>query len=215
MRNVDVTLGSSRFHYGGSGTGEMSSDGREHDQANADADNRYDAGIFALTPSGEWAVLARDGRFYDINTETWEDYQKDPDVDLAAGKEVQVTGQQLFASRSDQLPDDLYMPAIGSAIGGLPDMTEDEKREKLDALERIMPEAHLKLIGKEEPDIIPALAMDLVLAEHVASMSLDTLKLLLNFSPGLIVHNPHIKPPEGASWPMPEMTGRTDPWWTS
>jgi len=213
VRSVDVTLGSSRFHYNGSGGGAMSDDGREHDKANSDADNRYDAGIFALTPNGEWAVMARNGRFYDINTETWEAYQQDPDVDLAAGKEVKVTGQQLFASRSDQMPDDLYMPAIGSVVGGLPNLTEDEKRAKLDALERVMPAAHLQLIAKREPDILPALAMDLVMAEHVASMSFDTLKLLLDFAPGLVVHNPHIKPPEGASWPMPEMTGRADPWW--
>ena len=57
--------------------------------------------------------------------------------------------------------------------------------------------------------------MDLVLAEHVAGMSIETLKLLLDFAPGLVVHNPHIKPPEGASWPMPEMAGRPDPWWGS
>ena len=78
-----------------------------------------------------------------------------------------------------------------------------------------MPAGHLKLIHKEEPDIIPALAMDLVMAEHVAHMSMDALKMLLTFAPGLIVHNPHIKPPEGAQWPVADMTGRTDPWWQS
>ena len=217
VRSVDVTLGASRFHYSGSGGGDMHSDARKFDKENTDADNRYDAGIFALTPSGEWAIMARDGRFYDIADESWAEYQKDPDVDLVAGKEVKITTQQQYAARSDQLPSDLYMPAIGDRADPQNIPSGDERREKMAELAKVLPSTHMSLLAEQAPDLLPSLAEDLVMAEHIANMPIHTLTQLLQFAPGLIVQNPHRASPEGAVWPPPELAGRaapaTDAWW--
>ena len=65
---VDVTL-DHRFTTQKGGA-SMHDDGREFDKSTTDADNRGDAGIFALAPNGEWAIMGRDGRFYDIIDES-------------------------------------------------------------------------------------------------------------------------------------------------
>lgn len=213
---VDVTLGSSRFHYTKKGGASMHDDGREFDKSTTDADNRGDAGIFALAPNGEWAIMGRDGRFYDIVDESWAEYKKDPDVDLRTGKEVKLTTQQLYAAYSDQFPEELMMPAFTSRSGDA-EWSEDERRQKLDALRRVVPVSHLKAIKEQLPGLIAALAEDLVMAQHVANMDLKTLQRLLQFAPGLIVNNPHKAPPRGAEWPVTGVTGRRakrpEPWW--
>jgi hypothetical protein len=215
---VDVILGASRFSFKKGGEGAMSNDGREFDKANSDADNRDDAGIFALTPSGEWAVMGRDGHFYDITPESWAAYKQDPDVDLAKGKQVKLTVQQGFAAHADQFPDDWMMPAVGEVSVENKPVGPEERRQQMSELSKILPISHMKLINESQPGLFPALCEDHVLAKFIADMPIATLKLLLFHAPHLIVQNPHLRPPKDAIWPRVESVGgrakRPDPWWT-
>jgi hypothetical protein len=213
---VDVVLGESRFHSGSGDQEGMHSDGKDWDKKHSDSDNREDAGIFALTPSGEWAMMGRDGHFYDINEETWGAYLKDPDVDLDSRKRVDVTTQQQFAARSDQLPIEMMMPAVGEVHEAELPAEAGAMRELLKELRNLISVERFNLIRDQEPDILPALAVDEQLAQYVAQMPVATLRLLLDHAPGLIVQAPSEKAPADAIWPRPEMAGlpTPEPWWT-
>lgn len=214
---VDVILGDSRFHYDKGGTGSMTDDGRAFDKANADADNRADAGIFALTPSGEWSVMARDGFFYDITPESWEAYKKDPDVDLAKGKRVNITTQQQFASRADQLPEEWVMPAVGDLHHDVKEGLGADIPGELAKLSQILPASHMRMINEVAPDLFPALAADHTLAQFLANMAEAELRLLMEHAPQLIIQHQPSDAPKDAIWPGPGMAGRRGPgaeaWW--
>ena len=210
---VDVVLGSSRFHFNATGGSEMLSDGQAWDKANADADKRDDAGIFALTSSGEWAVMGRNGYFYDITDETWAEYQSDPDVDLNTVKRVEVTAQQDFAARADQLPEHWMMPALGQTDPIHEPSTQTEKEARLAELAKVLPASHIQIIEDKAPGLLPGLAEDHVLARFLADMPAETVRLLAEHAPGMIAEPPTQKPPKGALWPRPGMGQRPDPWW--
>jgi len=210
---VDVVLGSSRFHFNATGGSEMLSDGKAWDRANADADKRDDAGIFALSSSGEWAVMGRNGNFYDITDETWAAYQSDPDVDLNTVKRVEVTAQQDFAARSDQLPESWMMPALGQTDPTHEPATQTEKEVRMAELAKVMPASHIQIIEDKAPGLLPGLAEDPVLARFVAEMPAETVRLLAEHAPGMIAEPPTQQPPKGALWPRPGMGQRPDPWW--
>jgi hypothetical protein len=216
---VDVILGDSRFHYKKGGQGALSDDGREYDKANTDADNRADAGIFALTPSGEWAVMGRDGHFYDITDESWEAYKKDPDVDLSTTKRVNITVQQGFAAHGDKLPADWLMPAIGQVHEEHYDEFIGDLRNQTMALAKILSQAQMTMINELAPGIFPALAHDHTLAEFLAQMPMDSLKKVLLHAPQLILQPIPSDAPKDATWPGPGMAGtrppRAEAWWTT
>jgi len=210
---VDVVLGSSRFHFKASGASEMLSDGQAWDRANADADKRDDAGIFALGSNGEWAVMGRDGYFYDITDETWAAYQSDPDVDLNTVKRVEVTAQQDFAARADQLPEHWMMPALGQTDSMNEPTTQTEKEVRLQELAKTLPASHIQIVQDKAPGLLPGLVEDPVLARFIADMPVETLRLLAEHAPGMIATPPTQQPPKGALWPRPGMGKRPDPWW--
>ena len=214
---VDVLLGDSRFSYKKGGEGALSDDGRQYDRDTTDADNRTDAGIFALTPSGEWAVMARDGDFYDITDESWEAYKKDPDVDLATTKRVAVTTQQQFASRSDQLPAQWVMPAMGNIHEEEQARFDADVPTHMAALRKILPAGHMTLINEHVPSLFAALANDHTLAEFLADMPPDAFAMLIEHAPGLIVTHTGSDAPKDGAWPGPAVSGRPRPqaadWW--
>ena len=210
---VDVVLGSSRFHFNATGGSELLSDGQAWDRANADADKRDDAGIFALTSSGEWAVMGRNGHFYDIMDETWAAYQSDPDVDLNTVKRVEVTAQQDFAARSDQLPEHWMMPALGQTDPAHEPNTQTEKEARMAELAKVLPASHIQIIEDKAPGLLPGLAEDHTLAGFIADMPAETVRLLAEHAPGMIAEPPMRQPPKGAVWPRPGMGQRPDAWW--
>jgi hypothetical protein len=93
---VDILCGSERYHYGEGGDQGMTEDAVEWDGAHADSASDAHAGVFAMQENGEWAILADDGKFYDITDETWSQYLKDKDVDFDPNKlAVGLTEEQL------------------------------------------------------------------------------------------------------------------------
>jgi len=83
---VDILNGVERYHYGVGDKAGMTEDAMDWDMEHADAHTDAHAGVFALQDNGEWAILADDGKFYDITDETWGDYLKDKDVDFDPNK---------------------------------------------------------------------------------------------------------------------------------
>ena len=83
---VDILCGSERYHYGEGGEQGMTEDAIDWDAEHADAHTDAHAGVFAMQDNGEWAILADDGKFYDITDETWDQYLKDKDVDFDPNK---------------------------------------------------------------------------------------------------------------------------------
>ena len=212
---VDVTIGSSRYHFKASGEGQMHDDGKAWDRSNSDADRRDDAGIFALGPSGQWAVMGRDGNFYDIADETWAAYQSDPDVDLNTVKRVEITDQQNFAARSDQLPEHWMMPGLGQTDSMNLPSTKEGQKEWQGQLAKVLPAKHIQIIREHAPGLLPGLTADPVLAKFVADMPVETLLLLTEHAPGLIAEPPKQAPPKGALWPRPGAGNRPNDWWKS
>ncbi len=93
---VDILCGSERYHYGEGGEQGMTEDAIEWDTEHADRAADAHAGVFALQDNGEWAILADDGKFYDITDESWSQYLKDKDVDWDPTKVASgLTDQQL------------------------------------------------------------------------------------------------------------------------
>ncbi len=93
---VDILCGSERYHYGEGGDAGMTEDAIEWDGKNADRAADAHAGVFAMQDNGEWAILAEDGKFYDITDETWDSYLKDKDVDFDPNKLASgLTAEQL------------------------------------------------------------------------------------------------------------------------
>ena|GEM_PF-2562322 len=215
---VDVLLGDSRFSYKKGGEGALSEDGRQYDRDTTDADKRTDAGIFALTPSGEWAVMARDGFFYDITDESWEAYKRDPDVDLSTTKRVNVTTQQNFASRSDQLPAEWQMEAIGNLHEDQQANFDSDIAGHMAALAAILPAKHMDMIREHAPNLFAALANDHTLAQFIANMPDASFQLLIEHAPDLFVAPIPSDAPKDAAWPGPAISGRAQPkpagWWT-
>ena len=89
-------------------------------------------------------------------------------------------------------------------------------RALLTELQSLISVERFNLIRAQEPDLLPALAVDDQLAQYVAQMPIATLRLLLDHAPGLIVQAPSEKAPADAIWPRPEMVGlpAPEPWWT-
>jgi len=217
---VDIVQSHTRFHYGEGDVGGMTEDGREWDNANTDRSNSADAGVFALTPSGEWAVLGKDGHFYDVQGETWDKYLEDPDIDLDPERRVQITRQQDFASKSDFLPAGMQMSFIGEAHPSEAFQSEQEAEAAMQALLTVMSPSHLAIIKTDAPKILPALAADLVLAKFIGDMPLDTFRHLVIHAPQLILDPGDKDAPPGAIWPRPEVAGRkaedaAEPWWSA
>ncbi|MEQ9497790.1 MAG: DUF1521 domain-containing protein [Deltaproteobacteria bacterium] len=63
---VDVISGNDRLHVGEDGVDGITQDGVEFDAENRDAAPGNNSGVFALQDNGEFAVLERDGEFYDV-----------------------------------------------------------------------------------------------------------------------------------------------------
>ena len=217
---VDIVQSHTRFHYGVGDEAGMTEDGREWDKANTDRSNSADAGVFALAPSGEWAVMGKDGHFYDVQGETWSQYLEDPDIDLDPKTRVQITRQQNYASKSDFMPAGMQMSFIGEAHPSEIPQSKEEAKAARQALLAVMPASHFAVIESAAPKIIPALAADLVLAQFVGDMPITTLRHLMVHAPQLILDPGEKQAPPGAIWPRPEVTGRkaedaADPWWSA
>jgi hypothetical protein len=79
---VDVLSGRERYHYGVGDKGGMTEDALAWDKDHKDAAADASAGVFALQENGQWAIMAKDGKFYDVRDESWQSYLKDKDVDF-------------------------------------------------------------------------------------------------------------------------------------
>jgi hypothetical protein len=188
---VDVTMGPSRFHHGVEGEAGMTGDGLEWDMAHADRALDESAGVFALQDNGQWAVQAPDGQFYDITEENWEAYQGDRDVDFDSSTRANITLQQRFASQNDQLPSDMRIPELGAVpdldwVGKqetVPPLGGMSEREAIGVLRRYMPPWHINLFVSLAPRLLPMIAEDRYLAEHLAELPLAELKQMLLFLP--------------------------------
>jgi hypothetical protein len=99
---VDVLCGVERYHYGVGDEVGMTEDAMEWDKEHADASTDAHAGVFALQDNGEWAILAEDGKFYDITDETWGEYLKDKDVDFDPNKVAQGLTEDQVAVADDR-----------------------------------------------------------------------------------------------------------------
>ena len=99
---VDVLNGSERYHFGEGGEAGMTEDAVEWDGEHADRAKDAHAGVFAMQDNGEWAILADDGKFYDITDETWDSYLKDKDVDFDPTKLAQGLTEDQLAVADDR-----------------------------------------------------------------------------------------------------------------
>ena len=99
---VDILCGVERYHYGVGDKAGMTEDAMEWDAEHADAATDAHAGVFALQDNGEWAILADDGKFYDITDETWSDYLKDKDVDFDPNKVARGITEHQVAVADDR-----------------------------------------------------------------------------------------------------------------
>ena len=196
---VDVTLGATRFHHGVGGSAGMATDGLEWDRAHADRALDESAGVFALQENGQWAVMAPDGHFYDITEESWAQYQGgDRDIDFDPSLRADLTVQQQFAARSDQLPGDMRIPALGQIpdldwLGNettLPPLGMMSEAEAVTVLQRYMPIWHINLIRARAPLLLPMIAEDKYLAQHLAEIPLRKLKEMLSFLPPNLLRKP-------------------------
>jgi hypothetical protein len=187
---VDVLMGTSRFHHGVGGDAGMTGDGIDFDRAHADRAEDSSAGVFALQDNGQWAVMAPDGYFYDITEESWSAYLGDRDIDFDPSLRANVTVQQQFAARSDQLPADMRIPKLGQipdldGIGGdngdvaFAPLGGMSQKDAITVLQRYMPVWHINLIQRRAPLLLPMLAEDKYLAQRLASMPLRAIKKLL------------------------------------
>ena len=79
---VDILSGKERYHYGTGDKGGMTEDALDWDKDHKDAADHASAGIFALQENGQWAIMAKDGKFYDVKDESWQAYLRDKDVDF-------------------------------------------------------------------------------------------------------------------------------------
>ena len=100
---VDVLSGSERYHYGEGDAGGMTRDAIAWDGQNADSKKGdSSAGVFALQSNGEWAIMAKDGKFYDITDESWQSYLKDKDVDFDPNRMAEGLTEEQVAVADDR-----------------------------------------------------------------------------------------------------------------
>lgn len=129
---VDITSGNDRLHVGANGVDGITQDGREFDAANRDAAPGTESGTFALQDDGQFAVLERDGAFYDVR-----------------GNERSLRG---FLDLDTTVRSDLSSPASGitdrqkRALDGAENVEDfgallDTLTELLDRLEALLAEA--------------------------------------------------------------------------
>jgi len=230
---VDVLMGTSRFHHGVGGDAGMTDDGIDWDRAHADRAEDSSAGVFALQDNGQWAVMAPDGYFYDITEETWDAYQGDRDIDFDPSQRVNITIQQQFASKADQLPADMRIPHLGQipdleGIGGangneaFAPLGGMSQRDAITVLQRYMPAWHINLIQRRAPLLLPMLAEDKYLAQRLADMPLKALKQMIAQLPPAL-----LRPKKAPSlerrrkqfdrsfegWSKKGAVHRATPWW--
>lgn len=99
---LDVLAGHERFHYGAGGEVGMTDDAINFDKDHKDAADHPSAGVFALQDNGQWAIMAKDGRFYDITDESWQAYLKDRDVDFDPNKMASGLTERQIAVADDR-----------------------------------------------------------------------------------------------------------------
>ena len=99
---VDILCGSERYHFGEGGEQGMTEDAMEWDAEHADAHTDAHAGVFAMQDNGEWAILAEDGKFYDITDESWNQYLQDKDVDFDPNKLASGLTEEQLAVADDR-----------------------------------------------------------------------------------------------------------------
>jgi hypothetical protein len=99
---LDVLSGNERFHHGAGGDPGMTEDALDFDKSHKDAADHPSAGVFALQDNGEWAIMAKDGRFYDVTDESWQAYIKDHDVDFDPNKMASGLTEKQLAVADDR-----------------------------------------------------------------------------------------------------------------
>ena len=111
------------------------------------------------------------------------------------------------------------MPVVGDVHKVTRSEFEADVKTHMAGLAKVMPAGHMELINEHAPGIFPALAMDITLAQFVANMSEDGLKMLLRHAPQLIVAKIPSDAPQGGEWPGPSVAGGPAPqipnWWTA
>ncbi len=138
---VDVLNGSERYHYGVGDDAGMKRDAEVWDLAHADAAADAHAGVFALQDNGEWAIMAQDGKFYDITDETWDDYLKDKDVDFDPNKMARgLTDEQLAVAgdRDLQMREEARKNGWGTARAGVSNGRRYQRFERLHVEAEVM-----------------------------------------------------------------------------